>query len=349
MASTTALDLRRGAAIGRAAVLARYATSWIFLIPTLVFFVGWQLYPIFRVLWMSFTDYHFLRNQPAQWVGVLSYAKPFADPLVLTGLVRAATFTVLFLPGMIFVPMLLAILVDRVSHPTLATTYRLILLIPAVIPGPLIFVLWKWLYNFNIGPIDYLLAQIGLVTPQTAPQWLGDPNLVLAAIAMMEVWWGLGYHTMFYLAGLAAIPKELFEAARVDGANEWSLLLHVTLSRLRRILLVLVVLRVGTVVRHATLVIFMLVILVPLAWVLLLSIKSIPDAYRPGFWPENFDFSHYAYVVANIPTLARNMLNSVVVTTSTVVLTTMCAVLGGYALVHLPLKGRAVVLALLVA
>ncbi|TME90477.1 MAG: sugar ABC transporter permease, partial [Chloroflexi bacterium] len=167
MASTTALDLRRGAAIGRAAVLARYATSWVFLIPTLVFFVGWQLYPIFRVLWMSFTDYHFLRNQPAQWVGFLNYANAFADPLVLTGLVRAATFTVLFLPGMIFVPMLLAILVDRVSHPTLATTYRLILLIPAVIPGPLIFVLWKWLYNFNIGPIDYLLAQIGLVTPQT--------------------------------------------------------------------------------------------------------------------------------------------------------------------------------------
>ena len=221
MASTTALDLRRGAAIGRAAVLARYATSWVFLIPTLVFFVGWQLYPIFRVLWMSFTDYHFLRNQPAQWVGFLNYANAFADPLVLTGLVRAATFTVLFLPGMIFVPMLLAILVDRVSHPTLATTYRLILLIPAVIPGPLIFVLWKWLYNFNIGPIDYLLAQIGLVTPQTAPQWLGDPNLVLAAIAMMEVWWGLGYHTMFYLAGLAAIPKELPIELQNGKRTDW--------------------------------------------------------------------------------------------------------------------------------
>src|SRR5207245_9099732 len=107
--------------------------------------------------------------------------------------------------------------------------------------------------------------------------------------------------------------------------------------------------KLGTVVRHVVLVAFMLVILVPLAWVLLLSIKSIPDAYRPGFWPEKFDFTHYAYVVANIPTLARNMLNSVVVTTSTVVLTTICAVLGGYALVHLPLKGRAVVVALLVA
>ena len=105
----------------------------------------------------------------------------------------------------------------------------------------------------------------------------------------------------------------------------------------------------GTIVRHVVLVWFMLVILVPLAWVLLLSIKSIPDAYRPGFWPENFDFTHYGYAINNIPTLARNMLNSVLVTTSTVVLTTICAVLGGYALVHLTLKGRAVVLALLVA
>src|SRR2546428_10176489 len=240
MASTTALDLRRGAAIGRAAVLARYATSWVFLIPTLVFFVGWQLYPIFRVLWMSLTDYHFLRNQPAQWVGLLNYANALTDPLVLTGLLRAVTFTALFLPGMIFVPMLLAIMVDRVSHPTLATTYRLILLIPAVIPGPLIFVLWKWLYNFNIGPIDYLLAQIGLVTPPTAPQWLGDPNLVLAAIAMMEVWWGLGYHTMFYLAGLAAIPKGFVEAASGAWAQDGGLVLDRNPARHRPVLLGLV-------------------------------------------------------------------------------------------------------------
>jgi multiple sugar transport system permease protein len=245
MASTT-LDLRRGAASGRAAFLARQGANWVFLVPTLIFFVGWQVYPIFRVLWMSFTDYHFLRNQPAQWVGVQNYANALSDPLVLTGLIRAATFTAWFLPGMIFVPMLLAILVDRVTQPTLAAMYRLILLIPAVIPGPLIFVLWKWLYNFNIGPIDYFLIQVGAVTARSAPQWLGDPKLTLPAIALMEVWWGLGYHTMFYLAGLAAIPKELSEAARVDGANEWRLFWHVTLPRLRPILLVLVVLRFGT-------------------------------------------------------------------------------------------------------
>jgi ABC-type glycerol-3-phosphate transport system permease component len=107
--------------------------------------------------------------------------------------------------------------------------------------------------------------------------------------------------------------------------------------------------RIGTIARHVVLVGFMLVILLPLAWVLLLSIKSIPDAYRPGFWPEHFDFSHYTYAITNIPTLPRNMLNSVVVTLSTVVITTACAVLGGYALVHLDLRGRAIVLALMVA
>jgi multiple sugar transport system permease protein len=246
VASTTTLGFRYGLATGRAATLARRSSAWLFLLPTLVFFIGWQVYPIIRVLWMSFTDFHFLRSQPANWVGLQNYATALSDPLVWTGLLRAVTFTALFLPGMIFIPMLLAILVDRVTHPGLAAMYRLILLIPAVIPGPLIFVLWKWLYNFNIGPIDYLLVQSGLTTAQAAPQWLGDARLTLPAIAIMEVWWGLGYHTMFYLAGLASIPREFNEAARVDGANEWNLFWHVTLPRLRPILLVLVVLRFGT-------------------------------------------------------------------------------------------------------
>ena len=105
----------------------------------------------------------------------------------------------------------------------------------------------------------------------------------------------------------------------------------------------------GTILRHVILIFFMLIILLPLAWVLLLSIKSIPDAYRPGFWPNQFDFSHYTYALNNIPTLGRNMLNSVMVTSATIVITTACAILGGYALVHLALPGRALVLALLVA
>jgi ABC-type sugar transport system permease subunit len=141
----------------------------------------------------------------------------------------------------------LAILIDRVKHNRLATIYRVILLIPAVIPSTLVFTLWKWMYNFQIGPINsFLVNVLGIFTLRTAPQWLGGTALTLPAIAIMEVWWGLGYHSLFFLAGLAAIPKELFEAARVDGANEWQLFWHVTLPRLQPIMAILVVLRFGS-------------------------------------------------------------------------------------------------------
>ena len=160
---------------------------------------------------------------------------------------RAALFTIMFLPGTIILPLLLAILVDRVANPRLATLYRVILLIPAVIPSTLIFVLWKWMYNYQSGPINHFLVDtLGLFTLQNAPQWLGGTALTLPSIAIMEVWWGLGYHTIFFLAGLAAIPKDLPDAARIDGASEWQVFWHVTRPRLAPIMMILVVLRFGT-------------------------------------------------------------------------------------------------------
>ena len=91
--------------------------------------------------------------------------------------------------------------------------------------------------------------------------------------------------------------------------------------------------KTSVVIRHLTINVFLVIIVLPLLWVLLLSIKSMPDAYGGTLWPEKFDFSHYWYVVTKIETLPRNMLNSVVVTLSTVVITTSCAILAGYALV----------------
>ena len=138
-------------------------------------------------------------------------------------------------------------LIDKVTNRTLSTVYRVILLIPAVIPSTLVFVLWKWMYNYQSGPINHFLVNTtGLFTLQNAPQWLGGTSLTLPAIAAMEVWWGLGYHTIFFLAGLAAIPKDLPEAARIDGANEWQMFWHVTFPRLMPIMMILVVLRFGS-------------------------------------------------------------------------------------------------------
>src|SRR6478672_850518 len=232
---------------GPVRVLRKGVAEWLFLAPALVFFIGYQVWPIFRVLWLSFTNFQLLSDKPAQWVGFDNYAQALHDPLMWASLWRAALFTIMFLPGTIILPLLLAVLVDRVTNPRIATVYRVVLLIPAVIPSTLIFVLWKWMYNYQVGPINHFLVDVtGLFTLQNAPQWLGGTALTLPSIAVMEVWWGLGYHTIFFLAGLAAIPKDLPEAARIDGASEWSIFWHITRPALAPIMMILVVLRFGT-------------------------------------------------------------------------------------------------------
>jgi ABC-type glycerol-3-phosphate transport system permease component len=102
--------------------------------------------------------------------------------------------------------------------------------------------------------------------------------------------------------------------------------------------------------RHVVINLFNLIILLPLAWVLLMSVKSFPDAMRGDFWPKHFDFTHYTFVFHRIATLPINLFNSIYVTTATVLVTTFCAVLAGYALVHLkPIGAGFIVAALLVS
>src|SRR5262249_13262468 len=111
---------------------------WLFLLPAVAFFAAYQGWPIVRVLWMSFTDHQSLTTPPANWVGSHNYVAALTPPLMWASLWRAALFTIMFLPGTIVLPLLLAILVDRVKNPRLATLYRVVLLIPAVIPSTLI-------------------------------------------------------------------------------------------------------------------------------------------------------------------------------------------------------------------
>ncbi len=107
-------------------------------------------------------------------------------------------------------------------------------------------------------------------------------------------------------------------------------------------------LRLGTILLHATIIFFCLIIVLPILWVFLMSIKSIPDAYTGKLWPDQFDFSHYNYVFEHIPSFWNNFTNSIIVTSATVFLTSVCAILAGYALVHLRLPGSALMVSLLV-
>jgi ABC-type glycerol-3-phosphate transport system permease component len=103
----------------------------------------------------------------------------------------------------------------------------------------------------------------------------------------------------------------------------------------------------SAIIRHAVINFFMIIILLPLAWVGMMSIKSRPDSMRGDFWPRKFDFTHYAYVFEKIDTLPINLWNSIYVTSGTVLITTLCAVLAGYSLVHLRPRGGGIAVATL--
>src|SRR5688572_19882442 len=119
MAQAQAIESASGRVSLREAIvlpLKNGLTPWWFLVPTIVFFVWYQVYPIVRVLWISFTDYKFLSREPSVWVGFDNYIEAMNDPLMWVSLWRAALFTLMFLPGTIILPLLLAVLIDRVTN-----------------------------------------------------------------------------------------------------------------------------------------------------------------------------------------------------------------------------------------
>src|SRR5947209_11741746 len=93
--------------------LRRDVGGWLFLLPALLFFIGYQIWPIVRVVWLSFTDFQFLSDQPEHWVGFDNYLTALRDPLLWVSLWRAALFTIMFLPGTIILPLLLSVFIDR--------------------------------------------------------------------------------------------------------------------------------------------------------------------------------------------------------------------------------------------
>ena len=131
----------------------------------------------------------------------------------------------------------------------MSSLYRVLLYIPALIPGPLVFILWSWIYQ-PIAPrpleLDPGRRLPSVVSCNHPPLWLGDNNWFIPCIAFMEWWWGIGYHTVFFMVGLSAISGEMYEAARIDGASEWQIALRISVPLLKPMLLVILILRLST-------------------------------------------------------------------------------------------------------
>ena len=160
-----------------------------------------------------------------RFVGLRNYERLLNDPLFWQSLKVTALYTMLYVPTELVGGLALALLMNQ-RVPGIAV-FRTIFYLPSVISGVAFVVVWMWIFHPEVGLLNMALAQVGIV----GPRWLTNPNTALTALWMMSLW-GLGRTAVIYLAGLKSVPKELHDAARIDGASAWQALQHVTIPLL---------------------------------------------------------------------------------------------------------------------
>ncbi len=212
--------------------------AWLFLAPVLIGFAVFYLYPTFRGVWYSLTDYSLL-NTPS-FVGVENYDKLIGDAQFWKSLRITAYYVVLNIASQTVLALGLAALMHRLTG---SIMLRATLLLPWLVPNVTVALLWMWLLDTNLGLVNHLLAAAGLDTQG----FLVSPTQALPTIAIINSWAYTGYTALLLYAGMLQIPVELYESAGLDGAGEWRMFRRITLPLLRPILaLVLVVSLIGS-------------------------------------------------------------------------------------------------------
>jgi multiple sugar transport system permease protein len=201
-------------------------TAWALLSPWVVGFALFGLYPFGFSLLASFTDYSPLRGDAWNFVGLDHYARALRDPDFWQSLRNTLLFVVGTIPFTTAAALGLALAVQPAFRGR--TLFRVGFFLPSVVSVVVLSLVFKGLYA-PAGTLNAVLGAIGLPTPP----WLQDPRTALPAIMAMDVWAACGYYMLIFLAGLEAIPAELHDAARLDGAGAWARFRHITLPLLR--------------------------------------------------------------------------------------------------------------------
>ncbi len=209
-------------------------TAWVLASPWVIAFGLFGLYPFAFSLFTSFTDYSPIRAAQTRFVGFDNYARALSDPAFWTALGNTA----LFVGGTIPFTTALALGLALVVQPAFRgrTFFRVGFFLPSVVSVVVLSLVFKGLYAPH-GPLNGLLARLGLPTPS----WLLAPDLALPAIMAMDVWSASGYYMIIFLAGIEGIPKDLYDAARLEGASARDRLVHITLPLLKPTLLFVLV------------------------------------------------------------------------------------------------------------
>src|SRR5262245_26451915 len=226
--------------------LRRSRTAYLFVLPYFIPFLAFLVVPVFWALWLSFNRGGLLDE--AKFVGFENW-RQIADDTELTGSIKNTSIYVVEAIFLVFVlALFLALLLNR--YRTGSNFFKLALYVPLLAPAVLVGLVWQFVTNYDFGLFNLILTNLGvgrvnILGNTTIPlPFTDDQTLALLVIVLAEVWRGLGFWTLYFLASLQSVPDELLDAAKVDGAKGFTRFRRVTLPMLRPMLLFAVVIAI---------------------------------------------------------------------------------------------------------
>lgn len=212
--------------------------GWLLIAPCLAMLAANSIFPLLYVLTVAFQNYQILIPVPHRFIGLKNFEKAFSDPLFWSSL----GVTCWFIAGVVFlqfpVGFGLAVLLNRLRrHQELLAT---LLLVPTIVSTSVAAFQWVQLFNYQFGPINYLLGLMHL--PQ--PTWTADPRLALPCLIFVDFWQWTPFMTLLMFAGLRSLPRSVVDAARVDGSTGWQVVRLIYLPLLKPVIGIAIILRV---------------------------------------------------------------------------------------------------------
>ena len=224
--------------------------GYVLLLPAFLLIIVFIAYPFALGVWMSLTDK--VVGQPGNFVGLANFVKLLGSDIFRTAAWNTVFFTVVATAIKAALGMWLAVLLNRKFR--LSRFTRAAVLLPFIVPTVLSTLVWLWMLDGTFSVFNWILrwfwnlevSVFGLVLKEDlgyirGPNWLGDPTLAMGSIIMANVWRGLPFFAISFLAALQTVPTELYDAAEIDGASGWRKFWHVTLPMIKPVAIVVVV------------------------------------------------------------------------------------------------------------
>lgn len=198
--------------------------NYLFVLPAVLLFATFYIYPFFKVFQLSIYEWDGILPT-MQFVGFRNFKEIFTyDKAWWQSMWHAGYITFLALTLQNLLALILALACDKDIKG--ANFYRVIFYLPPMLSGIVVGLIWSWIYDGNYGLLNHWLTKLGFAHITTA--WLADPKTALTCVAVVHMWRGFGWGFIILLAGLQSIPRDLYEAARVDGANAWETFRRIT-------------------------------------------------------------------------------------------------------------------------